>query len=97
MKTLSKIALLLVLAIAMFISSCAGGYFVYSQPVEPVYERPLAPYSGAIWIDGDWTWSGGSYVYVRGHWDHPREGRAYVRGTWEHNNHGYRWQRGHWR
>jgi len=42
MKTLSKIALLLVLAIAMFISSCAGGYFVYSQPVEPVYEAAFS-------------------------------------------------------
>jgi hypothetical protein len=62
MKTSSKFGLPLVLAGSLFLSSCAGSYYVADQPVEPVYERPVAPYDGAIWIDGDWTWSGGRYV-----------------------------------
>lgn len=97
MKTLLKLGLLITLAGSLFLSSCAGSYYVSSQPVEPVYDRPAAPYDGAVWIDGEWSWVGGNYVYVRGHWDRPRAGHAYVRGSWEHTNHGYRWHRGHWR
>ena len=96
MKTVSKLGLMFALAAALFISACAGDYYVSDQPAEPVYERPAAPYDGAIWIDGEWSWSGGQYVYVRGHWDRPRAGHAYMRGSWEHTNHGYRWHRGHW-
>jgi len=96
MKTLLKIGSLFVIAISMFLSSCAGSYYVSDQPVEPVYERPVAPYAGAIWIDGDWVWRGGTYVYVRGHWDRDRPGRRWMRGSWERTNRGYRWRRGHW-
>ena len=96
MKTLSKFGLLLVLAVSISLTSCEGSYFVTAQPSEPVYERPVAPYDGAIWIDGDWAWRGGNYDYVRGHWDRPRAGRVWVRGSWENTNRGYRWHRGHW-
>jgi len=96
MKTLGKLGLMLALAGSLFMSSCAGTYYVTARPVEPVYERPVSPYAGAIWIDGDWTWSGGRYVYVRGHWDRPRSGRVWVRGEWESTPRGYRWHRGHW-
>jgi len=96
MKTISKFGVMLALAGSLFMSGCAGSYYVAEQPVEPVYERPVAPYGGAIWIDGDWTWSGGRYVYVRGHWDRPRPGRVWVRGSWERGPRGYRWHRGHW-
>ena len=97
MKTLVKFGLMLTMVTALFFSSCAGSYYATVQPTEPVYERPAAPYADAVWIDGDWTWNGGSYVYVRGHWDHPRAGHTWVRGNWEHTNRGYRWHRGYWR
>ena len=77
-------------------SACTGSYYVAAQPVEPAYERPASPYAGAIWIDGEWTWSGDNYVYVRGHWERPRSGRTWVRGSWERGQRGYRWHRGHW-
>ncbi|MDB5009050.1 MAG: hypothetical protein JWP45_3443 [Mucilaginibacter sp.] len=97
MKTLSKLGLMFALAGSLFLSSCAGSYYVYDQPVEPVYERPVAPYAGAVWIDGDWVWSGGRYVYTRGYWARPRAGRAWVHGGWNHGPRGYAWHRGHWR
>jgi hypothetical protein len=96
MKTLSKLGIMLALTGSLFLSSCAGEYYVADQPVEPVYDRPAAPYDGAIWIDGDWNWSGGNYVYSRGHWDKAREGHTYVRGSWAHSPSGYSWHRGHW-
>jgi hypothetical protein len=96
MKNLIKMGLMATLAASLFLSSCAGEYYVSDQPVEPVYDRPAAPYEGAIWIDGDWSWNGGSYAYVQGHWDRPRTGHIYTRGNWEHTDHGYKWHRGHW-
>ncbi len=87
---------MLVLAASMFATACEGSYYVADQPVEPVYERGAAPYDGAIWIDGEWGYTGGNYVYTRGHWDHPRPGHTYVRGNWEHTSRGHRWHRGHW-
>ncbi|CAN5304971.1 hypothetical protein BH09BAC6_BH09BAC6_11680 [soil metagenome] len=97
MKTLSKFGVLCALAGSLFLSSCAGSYYVSDQPAEPVYERPVVPYAGAVWIDGDWGWSGGRYVYHNGYWARPRVGRTYIRGTWERGNRGYTWRRGHWR
>jgi hypothetical protein len=96
MKTLSKSAMLLVFAVSLFLSSCAGSYYITDQPVEPAYERPAAPYEGAVWIDGEWAWNGGRYEYARGHWERPRTGHVYAKGTWEHTNRGYRWHKGHW-
>ena len=97
MKTMSKIGLMIALAGSLFMSSCAGSYYVSDQPVEPVYERPVAPYAGAVWIDGEWGYNGGRYVYTRGYWARPRANRVYVRGSWAHGPRGYAWHRGYWR
>lgn len=96
MKTISKLGLMLTLAVSLFLASCAGSYYVTEQPVEPTYERPAPPYDGAIWIDGEWGWNGGHYEYSRGHWDRARPGHTYRKGSWEHTNHGYRWHQGRW-
>jgi len=97
MKTLSKLGALAALGASLFLSSCAGEYYVSDQPVDVVYERPVAPYAGAVWIEGDWVYRGGRYVHSNGYWARPRHGRTYVPGNWAHNNHGYAWHRGHWR
>lgn len=97
MKILSKFGIVLALTGSLFLSSCAERYFVSARPVEPVYERPLVPYGGAVWIDGDWAWNSGRYVYTRGYWAKPRYGRAYVRGGWVQRGRDYAWHRGHWR
>lgn len=97
MKTVSKFGLMLALAGSLFMSSCAG-YYVYERPAEPVYERPVRPYAGAVWVEGEWTWNGGRYVYARGYWARPRAGRAWVRGHWEQGGQrGWRWRKGYWR
>ena len=96
MKTLSKLGVLAALAGSLFMASCSGEYYVQTQPTDVVYERPAAPYAGAVWIEGDWVWSGGRYVHNRGHWEHARANRTYVRGSWAHTAHGYAWHRGHW-
>ncbi len=98
MKALSNLALTAILAGSLSLSSCSGSYYIADQPVEPIYERPVTPYGGAIWIDGDWIWNSGRYVYRHGYWNRPRAGRTYVRGSWAHSNgHGYRWNKGYWK
>ncbi len=97
MKTLSKLGVLAALAGSLFMASCSGEYYVQSQPSEVVYERPAAPYPGAVWIEGDWVWSGGTYVHQPGHWARPRNGRVWVAGSWYNGQRGYAWRRGHWR
>ena len=97
MKTISRFGIMLAMAGSLFMASCEGSYYVTDQPAEPTYVRPAAPYSGAVWIDGDWVWRGGRYVYVQGRWARPRAGRVWVRGGWYHGARGYAWHRGHWR
>jgi hypothetical protein len=97
MKTLSKFGLLLALAGSLFMTSCEGSYYVSSQPMDDgVYVQPASPYAGAVWIEGDWVWSGGRYIHSPGRWVRPRAGHTYVRGSWVHTGRGYRWHRGHW-
>src|ERR1700744_4340508 len=97
MKTLSKLGIMAALAGSLFMTSCSGEYYVQSQPTDVVYVRPAAPYAGAVWIEGDWVWSGGTYVHRQGHWERPRNGRTWVAGSWYHGSRGYAWRRGHWR
>ena len=97
MKTLSKLGILAALAGSLFMSSCAGEYYVSNQPAEVYYTRPAPPYAGAVWINGDWVWNGGRYVRRPGYWARPRTGRVWVEGTWYHGPRGYAWHKGHWR
>ncbi len=96
MKTLAKLGMMAALGGTLFLASCAGDYYVADQPADVVYERPAPPYDGAVWIEGDWYWSGGHYMHEHGHWARARNGRVWVQGNWEHSNRGYRWHRGHW-
>ena len=96
MKTLAKSGLIAVLASSLFLSSCAGEYYVSDQPADVVYEPGPPPYSGALWIEGDWVYSGGHYVHSRGHWARTRANRSYEKGKWVHNQRGYSWHRGRW-
>jgi hypothetical protein len=96
MKTISKFAAFAVLAGALLFASCSGSYYVTERPAEPYYVQPAPPYYGAVWIPGEWTWSGGRYVYVHGYYTHARAGHVWVRGSWYNNGRGYVWHRGHW-
>jgi len=93
MNTIIKTAIVAVTALTLY--SCAGGMVVTARPEPPVYVRPVPPHPGWVWVDGDWYWRGGRYVYRQGYWAEPR-GRVWIGGGWEHRGHGYYWRRGHW-
>lgn len=74
-----------------------GGYtgapavVVDAPPPAPYAEViPVAPYPGAVWINGYWGWSGGHHRWVPGYYERPRPGYRYEPHRWE--NSGGRWR-----
>ncbi len=72
---------------ALLAAGLLGGCAVYAPPPPPVYDAygapvvvgppvvGVAPYPGAIWIEGGWVWRGGHREWAPGRWD-----RGYGRG-----------------
>ena len=87
----------LVASAAIFNGCAPARYTVTAQPAAPVYARPAAPGVGYVWVDGDWVWSGGTYVYRNGYWARPRGHHVWVTGTWVHSGRGYYWRKGYWK
>ena len=85
-----------VIGLTMFFSSCGPTHVVASRPSDVIYERPLPPGEGYIWLNGDWYWNGGGYHWRQGYWSRPRAGRQWREGNWSNTQRGYRWNRGHW-
>src|SRR5437867_3748601 len=92
---------ILVLASLALVASCAprpygppivsGEVVVETAPPPAQVEAvPVAPYQGAVWIEGRWHWNGVRYVWVRGYYERPRPGWVWVPHRW------YRGPRGHW-
>ncbi len=42
------------------------------SPTTVVVEQPVAPYDGAIWVEGYWYYGAGGYIWVDGHYVAPR-------------------------
>jgi len=68
-----------------------------APPASIVEVRPAAPFPNAIWIPGNWYWSGGRYSWVAGRWSAPHRGHAWVPGRWQRHGHEWRFAPGHWR
>ena len=62
-----------------------------------VVVRPASPHPDYIWIDNEWIWNGGKYVYKEGYWAPPRTGHVWVAGHWVQKKKGWYWEKGHWR
>ena len=81
MKTLIALrrgSFALVLAAMLLGASSSSSAFVavsvaIAPPLIPVYEQPLIPASGYIWVPGYWGWDGGYYAWYPGYWG-PRVG-----------------------
>jgi hypothetical protein len=60
--------------------------------VERVRERP-----GHFWVNGNYDYRHGRYVWHRGHWERHRRHMEYVPGRWEEREGAYVWIRPEWR
>lgn len=84
---------------------------VYQPPAPPVQDvvvvappppaieevRPPMPFNGAVWIPGNWTWSGGQHLWVAGRWSAQPSGFSWEPQHWDRRDDG-RWAQrpGHW-
>ena len=66
-------------------------------PVLPVYEQPLCPGDGYIWVPGYWAYSDDGYFWVPGTWVlPPEEGLLWTPGYWAFDDGFYVWNAGYW-
>jgi len=94
-KNIKKIVAMLLIAASFSFS--ASAQYVRIRPNVPVYERPVAPSPRHVWIDGEWGWRGGAYVYTNGYWAEPRRGWIWIPGHWKERRRGWFWVPGRWR
>ncbi|HUJ32898.1 MAG TPA: hypothetical protein VLY23_16565 [Candidatus Acidoferrum sp.] len=78
--------------------SVGVGVAVNLEPPElPVYDQPVCPGDGYIWVPGYWAWDGEDYYWVPGTWVEPPEvGFFWTPGYWAWNGGGYVFNAGYW-
>jgi len=66
-------------------------------PPLPVYEQPLIPGPGYLWVPGYWAYGPGGYYWVPGTWVEPPEvGLLWTPGYWGWAGGLYVWHGGYW-
>ena len=79
------------------IISCTGQRYTIGAPLTgPVYDKPIPPVPGYIWIGGDWVVKNGHYIWHEGYWHKPKAHKTWLPGHWVKNNKGWYWKRGRW-
>ena len=67
-------------------------------PPEPFIERSPQPTTNHVWIEGEWTPQGNTYVRQPGFWTVPEKDHIWVKGEWVRNPDGSAyWQPGYWK
>ena len=105
MKTLTALrrgSFALVLAAMLLGASSSSSAFVavsvaIAPPLIPVYEQPLIPGPGYIWVPGYWAWGPDGYYWVPGTWVlAPFVGALWTPGYWGWDGGYYAWYPGYW-
>ena len=69
----------------------------FGPPALPVYEQPLCPAEGYVWVPGYWAWSPVGYYWVPGTWAlAPEPGLLWTPGYWAFDDGLYYWHSGYW-
>ncbi len=93
MRRLLPMALL-----SLSLLACAGEVYVPGPPPPPQAEIVgVAPYPGAVWINGSYVWEGGRHVWLPGRWERPRPGYVWEPHRYEARGGRYVYVRGGWR
>ena len=103
MRNVSRFRALLLLAAVLAVSSAAsaqvsiGVSVRIGPPALPIYEQPVCPGEGFIWIPGYWAWGPDGYFWVPGTWVlAPRVGLLWTPGYWGWAEGVYIWHPGYW-
>jgi hypothetical protein len=69
----------------------------YSPPPKRAEIPPAAPSPQALWVDGNWRWTGAHFVWLPGRYiDRPQSDANWIPGYWEHQGGGWVWVEGRW-
>jgi hypothetical protein len=69
----------------------------FGPPELPVYEQPLCPADGYIWVPGYWAWDGDDYYWVPGTWvEAPEVGFLWTPGYWGWGGSAFFFHEGYW-
>jgi hypothetical protein len=69
----------------------------FGPPALPVYEQPICPSEGYLWMPGYWAWSPAGYYWVPGTWVlAPEPGLLWTPGYWAYDDGLYYWYPGYW-
>ena len=90
------ILLALLLGTAPSLSS-ADISITIAPPALPVYDQPLCPGDGYIWVPGYWAYGEDDYYWVPGAWVlAPQPGYLWTPGYWGFEGGNYGWHPGYW-
>jgi hypothetical protein len=100
-RHIAILALALLTTLLLFTSRVANGAVAISvtiaPPALPVYEQPVIPASGYIWVPGYWAYGDEGYYWVPGTWVQPPEaGLLWTPGYWGWSDGAYVWTAGYW-
>jgi YXWGXW repeat-containing protein len=66
-------------------------------PPLPVYEQPVIPGDGYLWMPGYWSWNDEGYFWVPGTWvEPPQAGLLWTPGYWGFDGGVYGFRQGYW-
>src|SRR5262252_653106 len=70
----------------------------FGPPAIPVYEQPICPIDGFLWIPGYWAYDyDAGYYWVPGTWiEPPQVGFLWTPGYWGWGDGVYIWHAGYW-
>src|ERR1700758_3362254 len=87
----------LAFSVASFGQVAVGISVRFGPPVLPVYEQPICPEPGFIWVPGYWAYGDDGYYWVPGTWVEPPEvGLLWTPGYWGWSEGVYIWHGGYW-
>jgi hypothetical protein len=101
MRTIRHLLALLILAIpaVSFTQVAVGVSIRIGPPAIPVYDQPICPGDGYLWVPGYWAWDDvdGDYYWVPGTWVlAPEVGFLWTPGWWGWRDGGFFWNEGFW-
>jgi hypothetical protein len=69
----------------------------FGPPELPVYEQPICPGEGYLWVPGYWAYADDDYYWVPGTWViAPEVGYLWTPGYWGWRDNGYYFNDGYW-
>ena len=96
---MKKIALAILLAIALAPVASLAQVSIRIGPPHDVYERRgPRPDRQSVWVNGYHRYDNDHYAWTPGRWDHPpQHNQRWVKAHWQHRHDGWVMVEGHWR